>query len=228
MLRKPKVVSFANARARGFAGARWLSFAARIRANYGSFNKRRGGLLLHWLRHPSRSITFQNRWLLSALFPRYQLHLSNPLYFGDVFHSQKDSAAPPKYAAAPGGGMQRFIHNHFSLALRSIRVLESKSLHTAVRTVVREKHSVEHHFAAQPLQVQATNAASSPVAPGPSVLTIARQAETRRNAVQDELQKVPRFPSAISTEMDVNRIADQVIRQMDHRIAAWRERRGRG
>jgi hypothetical protein len=124
--------------------------------------------------------------------------------------------------------MRRFIHSHLSLALRSTRVLESKSLRTAVRVVVREKHSVERHFAPQPSQVPTTNLPSSPAAAVSNGMTIARQAETKRNSVQDEFQKASGFPYAVSTAVDVNRIAEQVIRQMDHRIAAWRERRGRG
>jgi hypothetical protein len=227
MLRKPQVVRLIGPKPYHSGGARWLGFAARIRANYGIVCARMGGLELRWFRRHFRAATFLSRWLMFARFPRYQVQVSPQLHFRQDSHTQVHYAEP-KHAVALRAGMQRFVRNHYSLALRSVRLLESKSVHTSVRALVRENRGVERYFAAQPLPSVAPSRIPAPPPPATKVLTIAKHEEADKKVLPDGFFRPAVSVSAVLPEMDVNRIADQVLRQMDHRIAAWRERRGRG
>ena len=228
MLRKPQTVSLARPNSRRFGGARWLGFASRIRANYRVACRRKAALNVRWFKRRFRVMTLRNRWLMFAGFPQYQVQVSGHLHSRVDSHTHKHFMALQKDSAAPRPRMQRFVRNHFSLALRSVRLLESKSVHTSVRTLVRETRRVERHFAAPPLAAPTPGVVAAAQTTTPNVLTIARQAEPKGNAPQDRFRGAPGSVPAALPEIDVNRIADQVLRQMDHRIAAWRERRGRG
>jgi hypothetical protein len=227
MLRKPQTVSLGKPKPRRFGGARWLGFAARIRASYRVVCRSKGALNLRWFKRHFRAIPLRNRWLMFAGFQQYQVQVSDHLHLREDFHTTNHFVALRQYPAAPRPSMQRLVRKHFSLALRSVRLLESKSVQTSVRALVRETRSVERYFAAPPLAARTPSAAPAGPTAAPNVLTIARQAEPQGNQPQDRFRRAPGSVSAPLPEVDVNRIADQVMRQMDHRIAAWRERRGR-
>ena len=212
---------------RWLGGSRWRSFATEIRATYAMARKRAGGGFLKWHRAGLPKAFVENYWLLFARFPLNLLRASSHLSLREHFHTQKSLYLPSGYKIIPGARIERTLERQRALVLRSVRLLEPKTVHTSVRTVVREHRSVERYRAVPELTVLPRPAAHVPTTPT-SILTISPQAEATGNVSPAELHRAPGASRVVSPEVDVGRIADLVMRQMDHRISAWRERRGRG
>jgi hypothetical protein len=108
--------------------------------------------------------------------------------------------------------MLHFVQSQVITALQPAGTIVERNLHSALRPIVREGPRVE---------------------PKRLVTTIAdygRAAESnlqeRRMAQVVEAQKAS-VTTGRTPEINIAHLADQVMRQLDHRISSWRERRGR-
>src|ERR1035441_2033381 len=108
--------------------------------------------------------------------------------------------------------MERFVAPQISIALAPMRALTERAVHTSVRPVVRESRRAEDRVFSK----SATDHVPKPEAVKREQLAIPAHAISTPTAVPI---RVP--------DVNVAQIADQVMRLLDHRISAWRERRGR-
>jgi hypothetical protein len=108
--------------------------------------------------------------------------------------------------------MNRFVERQVPVALQPMRMLADHVVHTSVRPVVREKLLVEHRLLSGPAPSRALKAESIAV--------------ESRIVTPREIQTPAATPVRVP-DVNIAHIADQVMRQLDHRISAWRERRGR-
>lgn len=227
-------------------GLRWRETARRLALRY-RVCRRAPGFNLQWVRRLSRTRRLHERWLLGLSSSGWQLHLGLNLQLHEISrnvpgfvlaaqtlapisspvttHATRDTrsradfvppAPLPRAISTParkpsriarGFAMARFVLQHLSIAMRPARINPERVFCSFVRPVVRESVRVERRFVSRPAAERAPV-----VEPRPAMQTAFMTAN---------------FPPPRPPEINVGQIADQVIRQIDHRISAWRERRGR-
>lgn len=249
MLTRKQIATFLpNRSTHAFAGVRWVALAHRL-ANRYRVGRLRLHLTLQWRRrltHARRlweqrwispaSSTWQvnvGRWI-SPASSAWQVNVGLDLHFlEEVNGTRKLSsgvqlASPPlSYDRTPRSAernatntwvtnnfdMKRFVTPYVPLALQPMRVLTGRLVHTSVRPIVREKLRVEHRMLSVPMANKAHRHQPDSVEP---------------KTIVTHNMHVP-ATTAPTGALDINiaQLADQVMRQLDHRISAWRERRGR-
>jgi hypothetical protein len=230
MSAKPQLANtFSASRAHRFAGARWLEFARKLAKRYRA-RLRRLGLAMLWPRR-ARVRWLRERWLLSQGNLSWELNLGlsmgsksarsvlnlpssaqslmRTLFLNPVQKGREPHAHP---RIAHHFIMQRFVAPQVPVALQPLRILAEPVVHTSVRPIVRESVRVEHRLVSRPAVDRAHR--SEPGTPESRFVT-AREVSA------------PAAAPLRAPEINVAQIADQVMRQLDHRISSWRERRGR-
>jgi hypothetical protein len=214
-----------------FAGARWLALAHRL-ANRYRLTSRRLDSAIRWRRilHPRR-FTQHNYTLLPA--PQWRVNIGLNVHLSPAVHPAthahgvpllQTTAFSPTYAPAHAHSwrtsitnhlvMQRFVTRQAPAARQPMQLLLSEHVvHTAVRPMVRERSRVQPLPLPRPAAALARSHEPVPVEP--------RAALVRDMSVVSPVQQ-PRVP-----DINIAQITEQVMRQLDHRISAWRERRGR-
>ncbi len=230
--RKHSATASLARRTAAFAGARWLAVARRL-ANRYRLTSRRLDSAIRWRRMMARPRRFTQRNYALLPSPQWRVNIGLNVHLSPAAHAAIHApGAPllqttpfsPSYAPAHAHSWRTSITNHLVMkrivtrqapaVLQPMRLLLSEhTVHTAVRPMVRERSRV------QPLPLPKPAAA-----PGRShepVPAEPRAALVRDMSVVSPVQQ-PRVP-----DINIAQITEQVMRQLDHRISAWRERRGR-
>ena len=231
MLSKKPITSGARTKTASiFAGGRWRNFAQAI-VNRHRRIRRRSGLSLHWRRLSSGKRWVRQHWLPSPGVMNWQLNLSVNAEIQNFVREHRYALPTrrlenPEFVSAglaladqPQARlishhflMQRLIRTHKLQTQQPMTLVTEHNIHTAIRPVVRENSRVENTLVVK-------------AAP-------ARDRELESNAHVRKPSAVAQMPPTVNLpprmpEIDISHIADQVMRQLDHRISSWRERRGR-
>jgi hypothetical protein len=230
--RKQLATSFPNRRSYGFAGTRWLALAHRLSDRY-RIGRRRLGMNLQWRHRRVRGRGLWERCWASPASPGWQVNIGFNFHVrGDASGTWKQSAwtqlpartlsfytRPLSLERDTGGTwvtnsfvMKRFVARQIPIAVQPMRMLAERVVHTSVRAVVREKLRVEHRLLAGPFPRKTHRDEPNSIAP--------------QVIAPRETQAPVAVPIGVP-DINIAHIADQVMRQLDHRISAWRERRGR-
>lgn len=225
-----------------FAAARWLAVAHRLAGRH-RLTRRRLDAAIRWRRALARPGRFtQHNWAILP-GPQWRLNLGLSVHLAPPPAALRTSwvqssaltrpstAQPllqnttfaPIYAHAQAHTwrtsianhlvMKRFVTRQAPAVLQPMRILSQHVVHTAARPIVRERSRV------QPLPLPRSAAAQAR-----STQTVA--VESRPPLVRDLTAFTPAQQPRVP-EINIAQIAEQVMRQLDHRISAWRERRGR-
>lgn len=230
MLARPQPV-FTNRGREGLSGpcCRWLTFAQQL-ASRRRRQRRHIGVTMHWLRRLAGT-----RWLRSVYS-----HLSSPMQLNLGVNVQVHEGAevvrqfvsrhntllplPLAHSVQPAASdhgplrisqnfvMQRFVTERRGIVEQPMRPLGAASVHTSVRPVVRTNTRVECRLLSRPTAERPSSAEVSAAGPKAFPATVV---------------SMPAGIPVCPPEINVAQIADQVMRQLDHRISSWRERRGR-
>jgi hypothetical protein len=240
-IRKHPALAF-PARHAAFAGARWLGIAHRLANRYRRIRRRTESAML-WRRALARPRRFMQPNLAVLPAQPWRLNMGLNFHFSQSVSTPRPSRVEPSPAALPETAqpqlhsrtfsptyksmqapiwrtsivnhltMKRFVTRQAPALLQPMCLLTEHRVHTAPRPVVRERSQAQ----ALPLSRSAT--------------AQARGAETVR--VEPRIPAVREMPATSSVaqprmaDINIAQITEQVMRQLDHRISAWRERRGR-
>jgi hypothetical protein len=231
MLSKRPISAGARAKtADVFGGARWQHFAKAFANRYRRI-RRRSGLFLRWRRHSVALRWARQHWLPSSGVMNWRLNLNlnadmkefvrehrhylriTPEHEPTIFGGDgAPTARPTARLISQHFLMQRMIRMHMLSEQQSVMSLVKHTVHTAVRSVVRENLRVEHTLVTKTVAERNGETEVSVEVRKPAAVVQMPNASTI----------TPRMP-----EINISQIADQVMRQLDHRISSWRERRGR-
>lgn len=231
MLSKRPITAGARAKTAGvFGSARWQNFAMAFANRYRRI-RRRSGLFLRWRRHYPGLRWVRQHWLPSSGVMNWRLNLNlnadmkefvrehrhflrtAPQHEPTIFDGDGAPAArPTPRLISQHFLMQRMIRTFMIRERQPSMSLVQHSVHTAVRPIVRENLRVEHTLVLKTVAEQTRETEVSVAVRKPAALV--------------EMPNAPATPPRMP-EINISQIADQVMRQLDHRISSWRERRGR-
>ncbi|HEU0139788.1 MAG TPA: hypothetical protein VFQ79_08765 [Bryobacteraceae bacterium] len=227
--------SIASTNTRRYKGNRWLAWARAIRERRGLPQLRRAPLAMRFVSRlrtlvlvhhktmrevSTTSISYHDAATVS-LFPRIDLHFTN-LYSTVLAQRFQTAGAvtvePGVLRTGFSGGGHRTA-NDFAIPLP--HYLAGLHTHVSVQRVIERTRRVEHRMppasrilpqvAMKPVEAAAANGR------GASIPVTGRTSDD-----------ATRFrPSAAPAQINVEQITDHVLRQLDHRLLAWRERTGR-
>jgi len=241
-VRPQLAVSRRTEQRRTLATLRWRDLARRVAGRYRQ-SQRRMGLTLHWRRptvktrwlreHWLREHTLRESWVLTPGTMRLRLSFNLNV---NEHETTRDLLRQPGFAPAkaqrtiltsatlhekqlilrslvsPAFPLQRFVKPQVITALQPVIMNAGRDVHTAVRQIVRETTRVEHRLIAK----------REPEARRESETKFAERKNVPSLVTNRAAAVTPTMP-----EINISQITDQVMRQLDHRISSWRERRGR-
>jgi hypothetical protein len=217
--------------------SRWLAWASILTRRFAVQSRRRPGLPFELLRHRSSvvlrriawhptiavnvSLSYADTRVVADPREREAMTLGSPwraanALNGPVITSPSLWGAPP---AMVGSGP-------IWPAVRSIpharRLIDDQLVHALIKRVTARTDRVEWRAAGRDLVLAVPAAAAAPRRTVESELLPASKASHRRLSNDPWSGR-----EASASPVNVDRIADQVLQQLDRRVTAWRERMGR-
>jgi hypothetical protein len=226
---KEPITSHSHIKAKsGLIKPKWRKVAIALASRYRRV-RRIGDASLSWRRPPASVRWIRHHWIAAPGVMNWHLNftlnarMTEPVRepYALPSRAQEDSpsftfdsitAAVQLRRISHHFLMQRTILRHTNNERQSVMSLVNHDIHTTVRPIVRESSHFEHT-----LVVKAAHNRN-------------RQPETgaplRVLSNVTPMPQTPAFPAPMP-QINISQIADQVMRQLDHRISSWRERRGR-
>lgn len=227
--------SIASTNTRRHRGNRWLAWARAIRERRGLPQLRRAPLAMRFVSRLRTLVLVHHKTMHEgsttpvsyhdaasvSLFPRIDLHFTN--LYSTVFAQRfqmAGTAAIERGVLRTGfsGGGHRTANDSAALPPYSLAGLHT---HVAVERVIEQTRRVEYRMPP-----------ASRILPQVAMKPVEAAAANGRGASMPVTGRTPddatRFrPPAAPAQINVEQITDHVLRQLDHRILAWRERTGR-
>jgi hypothetical protein len=217
---------------RALAGQRWQKLGRQFVRRWRRF-PRQVGLTLQWRRPIAWRRWLREHWLASPGPMPWQLNLGLNMHIhadaGSLRNLRAPSSggsgrsllAPLLWKEKPSAGtplisrhfsLQRFVQSQVIAGLQPAVMIVERNMHSALRPIVRESSKVEY-------KALPTSMADHSRAAESNLLERRMAPVLEANKTAVTTGRVP--------EINIAHLADQVMRQLDHRISSWRERRGR-
>ncbi len=201
--------------------SRWCGWAAALARSSGVV-RRRQPLAFAWLRRRGTAVRFETHYrTLNSVFNPYHLHLSFP------YSTAMNLTLVPAGRSQPGAPSATANAQPRDLIARLSRIEEHTSHTAEIRTSEFLRHFIERNRRIE--ERAATRELMVVRQPSSRAMDVSAERQHPPSAWPPEASSPPAWnrPPATPPAPDVDRIAENVMRLLDRRVGAWRERMGR-